>query len=120
MFWYEDACDGLFFNRYTYEVAPVFVLMEDEVLSKLRSLVGWAEGDGIFCPGGTMSNMYAMNVARYRAFPEVKLKGMWSLPRLAVFTSQQVGKTDCMVEVIHYSTSHSFIIPTLSSRATTL
>uniref|UniRef100_A0A8C7D0Z5 Cysteine sulfinic acid decarboxylase n=1 Tax=Oncorhynchus kisutch TaxID=8019 RepID=A0A8C7D0Z5_ONCKI len=76
-------------SQYTYEVAPVFVLMEDEVLSKLRSLVGWAEGDGIFCPGGTMSNMYAMNVARYRAFPEVKLKGMWSLPRLAVFTSQQ-------------------------------
>uniref|UniRef100_A0A4W5LQN6 Cysteine sulfinic acid decarboxylase n=1 Tax=Hucho hucho TaxID=62062 RepID=A0A4W5LQN6_9TELE len=76
-------------SQYTYEVAPVFVLMEDEVLSKLRSLVGWAEGDGIFCPGGTMSNMYAMNVARYRAFPEVKLKGLWSLPRLAVFTSQQ-------------------------------
>uniref|UniRef100_A0A673XYW4 Cysteine sulfinic acid decarboxylase n=1 Tax=Salmo trutta TaxID=8032 RepID=A0A673XYW4_SALTR len=76
-------------SQYTYEVAPVFVLMEGEVLSKLRSLVGWAEGDGIFCPGGTMSNMYAMNVARYRAFPEVKLKGMWSLPRLAVFTSQQ-------------------------------
>ncbi|CAB1312487.1 unnamed protein product [Coregonus sp. 'balchen'] len=89
-------------SQYTYEVAPVFVLMEDEVLSKLRSLVGWAEGDGIFCPGGTMSNMYAMNLARYRAFPEVKLKGLWALPRLAVFTSQQVGKTDSMVES-HYS-----------------
>uniref|UniRef100_A0A8C7RMC0 Cysteine sulfinic acid decarboxylase n=1 Tax=Oncorhynchus mykiss TaxID=8022 RepID=A0A8C7RMC0_ONCMY len=76
-------------SQYTYEVAPVFVLMEDEVLSKLRSLVGWAQGDGIFCPGGTMSNMYAMNLARYRAFPEVKLKGQWALPRLAVFTSQE-------------------------------
>ncbi|XP_023825608.1 cysteine sulfinic acid decarboxylase isoform X1 [Salvelinus sp. IW2-2015] len=76
-------------SQYTYEVAPVFVLMEDAVLSKLRSLVGWAQGDGIFCPGGTMSNMYAMNLARYRAFPEVKLKGQWALPRLAVFTSQE-------------------------------
>ncbi|XP_041722665.2 cysteine sulfinic acid decarboxylase isoform X1 [Coregonus clupeaformis] len=76
-------------SQYTYEVAPVFVLMEDEVLSKLRSLVGWAEGDGIFCPGGTVSNMYAMNLARYRAFPEVKLKGQLALPRLAVFTSQE-------------------------------
>ncbi|CAB1343458.1 unnamed protein product [Coregonus sp. 'balchen'] len=76
-------------TQYTYEVAPVFVLMEDEVLSKLRSLVGWAEGDGIFCPGGTVSNMYAMNLARYRAFPEVKLKGQLALPRLAVFTSQE-------------------------------
>ncbi|XP_010868557.1 cysteine sulfinic acid decarboxylase [Esox lucius] len=76
-------------SQYTYEVAPVFVLMEEEVLSKLRSLVGWTHGDGIFCPGGTVSNMYAMNLARFRAFPEVKVKGQWALPRLAVFASQE-------------------------------
>uniref|UniRef100_A0A674ES04 Cysteine sulfinic acid decarboxylase n=1 Tax=Salmo trutta TaxID=8032 RepID=A0A674ES04_SALTR len=78
-------------SQYTYEVAPVFVLMEDEVLAKLRSLVGWTEGDGIFCPGGSVSNMYAMNVAPYHTFPEVKLKGLWALPPLAVFTSQKLG-----------------------------
>uniref|UniRef100_A0A4W4H3Q5 Cysteine sulfinic acid decarboxylase n=1 Tax=Electrophorus electricus TaxID=8005 RepID=A0A4W4H3Q5_ELEEL len=76
-------------SQYTYEVAPAFVLMEDVVLRKLRSLVGWAEGDGIFCPGGSMSNMYAMNVARYWAFPQAKTQGLWSVPRLAVFTSQE-------------------------------
>nr|QJC58940.1 cysteine sulfinic acid decarboxylase [Atractosteus tropicus] len=76
-------------SQYTYEVAPVFVLMEEVVLSELRSLVGWAAGDGIFCPGGSVSNMYAMNLARYRAFPEVKLRGLWAVPRLAVFTSQE-------------------------------
>lgn len=37
--------------RYTYEIAPVFVLMEEVVLAKLRELVGWSSGDGIFCPG---------------------------------------------------------------------
>uniref|UniRef100_A0A8C1I2U4 Cysteine sulfinic acid decarboxylase n=1 Tax=Cyprinus carpio carpio TaxID=630221 RepID=A0A8C1I2U4_CYPCA len=76
-------------SQYTYEVAPVFVLMEEEVLCKLRSLVGWSEGDGIFCPGGSMSNMYAMNVARYWAFPQVKTQGLWATPRMAIFTSQQ-------------------------------
>ncbi|XP_017343638.1 cysteine sulfinic acid decarboxylase [Ictalurus punctatus] len=76
-------------SQYTYEVAPVFVLMEDVVLRSLRSLVGWSEGDGIFCPGGSISNMYAMNVARYWAFPQVKTQGLWSVPRLAVFTSQE-------------------------------
>ncbi|XP_051516159.1 cysteine sulfinic acid decarboxylase-like isoform X1 [Myxocyprinus asiaticus] len=76
-------------SQYTYEVAPVFVLMEEEVLCKLRALVGWPKGDGIFCPGGSMSNMYAMNVARYWAFPQVKTKGLWAVPRLAIFTSQQ-------------------------------
>ncbi|XP_028848923.1 cysteine sulfinic acid decarboxylase [Denticeps clupeoides] len=76
-------------SQYTYEVAPVFVLMESVVLQKLRSLVGWREGDGIFCPGGSMSNMFGMNVARFRAFPGVKQQGMWALPRLAVFTSAE-------------------------------
>ncbi|XP_012697185.2 cysteine sulfinic acid decarboxylase [Clupea harengus] len=75
-------------SQYTYEVAPVFVLMEDVVLTKLRSMVGWLSGDGIFCPGGSISNIFGMNVARYHAFPEVKRQGLWALPRLAVFTSQ--------------------------------
>ncbi|XP_047223139.1 cysteine sulfinic acid decarboxylase isoform X1 [Girardinichthys multiradiatus] len=76
-------------NLFTYEVAPVFVLMEAEVLRGLRELVGWTEGDGIFCPGGSTSNMYAMNLARYRLYPEVKSQGLWSLPRLTIFTSPE-------------------------------
>jgi glutamate decarboxylase len=34
-------------------VAPVFTLMEDVVLTHMRQLVGWpdGEGDGIFAPG---------------------------------------------------------------------
>lgn len=76
---------------FTYEVAPVFVLMEAEVLRGLRQLVGWPQGDGLFCPGGSTSNMYAMNLARYQMFPEVKSQGLWKLPRLTVFTSSQVN-----------------------------
>ncbi|XP_041953066.1 cysteine sulfinic acid decarboxylase [Alosa sapidissima] len=76
-------------SQYTYEVAPVFVLMEHVVLTKLISMVGWPSGDGLFCPGGSMSNMVAMNVARYHAFPQIKQQGLWALPRLAVFTSQE-------------------------------
>lgn len=76
---------------FTYEVAPVFVLMEAEVLRGLRQLVGWTEGDGIFCPGGSTSNMFAMNLARYQRFPEIKTQGLWSVPRLAIFTSSEVS-----------------------------
>lgn len=76
-------------NLFTYEVAPVFVLMEMEVLRGLRQLVGWTAGDGIFCPGGSVSNMYAMNLARYKLFPEIKSQGLWGLPRLVIFTSTQ-------------------------------
>ncbi|XP_065432065.1 cysteine sulfinic acid decarboxylase isoform X2 [Chrysemys picta bellii] len=76
-------------SQYTYEIAPVFVLMEEVVLKKLRELIGWGSGDGIFCPGGSLSNIYAMNVARYQRFPDSKQTGIWALPRLAVFTSQE-------------------------------
>lgn len=116
-------------HRYTYEIAPVFVLMEEVVLAKLRELVGWSSGDGIFSPGtriapgglssspspspnprwwlvipardtvvpvplagGSISNMYAMNVARFHRFPESRRKGNWALPRLALFTSQEVRR----------------------------
>lgn len=44
-----------FFPRFTYEVSPVFVLMEEVLLKKMQNIVGWSEdeGDGIFCPGNT-------------------------------------------------------------------
>uniref|UniRef100_A0A8C1YIH3 Glutamate decarboxylase 2 n=1 Tax=Cyprinus carpio TaxID=7962 RepID=A0A8C1YIH3_CYPCA len=43
----------------------------------------------LYCPlGGAISNMYAMLLARYKMFPEVKEKGMSSAPRLVAFTSE--------------------------------
>ncbi|XP_071392249.1 glutamate decarboxylase 1 [Centroberyx affinis] len=77
-------------NMFTYEVSPVFILMEEVLLRKMQSIVGWSddEGDGIFCPGGTISNMYSILVARYHFYPEVKTKGMGALPQLALFTSE--------------------------------
>uniref|UniRef100_A0A8I6GBN4 Cysteine sulfinic acid decarboxylase n=1 Tax=Rattus norvegicus TaxID=10116 RepID=A0A8I6GBN4_RAT len=79
-------------SQYTYEIAPVFVLMEEEVLKKLRALVGWNTGDGVFCPGGSISNMYAINLARFQRYPDCKQRGLRALPPLALFTSKEVGK----------------------------
>uniref|UniRef100_A0A3B3B550 Glutamate decarboxylase 2 n=1 Tax=Oryzias melastigma TaxID=30732 RepID=A0A3B3B550_ORYME len=59
-------------------------------MKKMREIIGWPEGrgDGIFSPGGAISNMYAMLLARFKMFPEVKEKGMSSVPRLVAFTSE--------------------------------
>uniref|UniRef100_A0A8D3D3W4 Glutamate decarboxylase 1 n=1 Tax=Scophthalmus maximus TaxID=52904 RepID=A0A8D3D3W4_SCOMX len=77
-------------NMFTYEIAPVFVLMEQLTLKKMREIIGWpeGEGDGIFSPGGAISNMYSVMIARYKYFPEVKTKGMTAAPRLVLFTSE--------------------------------
>lgn len=45
------SCDVMY--RFTYEVAPVFVLLEYVTLKKMREIIGWEDGrgDGIFSPG---------------------------------------------------------------------
>jgi glutamate decarboxylase len=79
------------FCRFTYEIAPVFVLMEEVTLQKMRKDVGWpdGEGDGIFAPGGSIANLYAVLLARHKYWPDVKQKGLQSLPALVIFTSEQ-------------------------------
>lgn len=39
--------------RFTYEIAPVFTVMEAVLLKKMCEIIGWreAEADGIFLPG---------------------------------------------------------------------
>lgn len=45
-------------QRYTFEVAPVFTLMENELVRTFCKMFGFENGDGIFAPGGSISNMY--------------------------------------------------------------
>lgn len=77
-------------NMFTYEIAPVFIMMEHEVLIKMREIIGFHEGDSILAPGGSISNMYALIIARHKFFPEHKRKGMSAINgRVAIYTSEQ-------------------------------
>ena len=38
-------------NMFTYEIAPVFILMEHSCLAKMREIIGFTEGDSILAPG---------------------------------------------------------------------
>ncbi|KAG7154178.1 Acidic amino acid decarboxylase GADL1-like 2 [Homarus americanus] len=87
--WLTEALNT---NQHTFEVAPVFIMVEHFVISKLVELFGWQQGDGIFSPGGSMSNMYGLVLARYRAHPEVKRRGNSSTRPLVILTSDQALK----------------------------
>lgn len=77
-------------NMFTYEVSPVFILMEHHVLNRMRHIIGFHSGDSILCPGGTISNLYSVIIARYKMFPDYKVKGPSALPGdLVVFTNDQ-------------------------------
>ncbi|KAL5007987.1 hypothetical protein ScPMuIL_013568 [Solemya velum] len=84
--WLTDCMNT---SQYTYEVAPVFTLMEKVVLTKMLELIGFNDGDAIFTPGGSMANMYAINVARFQRYPEVKQVGMAGVPKLCLLTSDK-------------------------------
>nr|BBK07882.1 cysteine sulfinic acid decarboxylase [Phreagena okutanii] len=85
--WLTEAMNT---SQYTYEVAPVFTLMEKEIYNKMLHLIGFDGGDAIFVPGGSLGNLYGMNVARYTKFPEIKTKGLYGLEKpLCVFTSEK-------------------------------
>lgn len=79
-------------NMFTYEIAPVFILMETVVMERMRRIIGWQGGDSILAPGGSVSNLYAFLAARHKMFPLYKEKGLVSIQgQLVMFTSNQVS-----------------------------
>ena len=51
-------------SMYTYKAAGVQVILEQILLDKMAALAGMTGGDGLFTPGGSMSNLAAMIIAR--------------------------------------------------------
>jgi sulfinoalanine decarboxylase / aspartate 1-decarboxylase len=79
-------------RRVTYEAAPIFTMTDGYVISKFLSVFGWEKtGDGVFTPGGSMANMYAIIYARNQVYPDVNQTGMCGKRPLALFTSEDVS-----------------------------
>ncbi len=80
--------------RATWEISPLFAVMEKNLIQYCGKLVGFSEGsiDGMFCPGGSMANMYAMLLARHQAFPQSKHKGIRDCGELVMFVSEDVSQ----------------------------
>ncbi len=79
----------------TFEVAPIFTLMESAVLRKLGVLTGYVDDDsdglptlppGMFCPGGSMGTLFALQLARHRRQPDIAQRGA-NGDRLSIFVS---------------------------------
>ncbi len=73
-------------SMYTYKAAGAQVLAEQALIRHMGRFVGWHECDGLFTPGGSMSNFAAMLVARNEALEGARDGGLDS-NRVAVYTS---------------------------------
>ena len=63
-------------TMHTYQVSPVATLMEFELIRQWNKLVGFERGEGVMVSGGSQANLIAMLLARHKACPQAKTKGM--------------------------------------------
>jgi len=74
-------------SMYTYEVAPVATIIENEMLTVFKRTFGFASGEAQVTTGGSNSNYVALLLALHKKFPELKQSGLQGLPKCAVFVS---------------------------------
>jgi len=87
-------------TMYTYEIAPLFTLMEEYIFTKIAWLLDWNTHVGMMLPGGSHSNMYGLQLARYAKNKEIHSSWLYNKKRLIIYTSDQS----------HYSISKSIIL----------
>lgn len=77
-----------YFNNtmHTFKSAGIHVLIEDKIIRTLSKKIGFSNGDGIFTPGGSLSNMVGMIVARNKK-SKAREKGLDK--KLVAYTSDQ-------------------------------
>ncbi|CAG2108069.1 unnamed protein product, partial [Medioppia subpectinata] len=82
--------DALNTSAATFEISPVFSVIERYLIKYLGELVGYecSQIDGMFAPGGSSANTYAMVLSRQKAFPQSKQKGIRELGELVMFASE--------------------------------
>lgn len=73
-------------SMYTWKAAGPQILIERRVLRHMLHLAGFNDGEGIFTPGGSLSNLAAMILARNEASPRARDQGLRG-ERMTVYTS---------------------------------
>ena len=61
---------------HTFKASGVQVLIERAVLRRMGALAGMPDGDGLIAPGGSLSNLAALIMARNHALPQARDEGL--------------------------------------------
>lgn len=75
-------------SMYTYKVAGPQVLIENLLAERMMAIAGFAGGEATFAPGGSLSNLVALLVARGEAIPEARSAGV-DARRYRIYTSSE-------------------------------
>jgi glutamate/tyrosine decarboxylase-like PLP-dependent enzyme len=85
-------------NPGMWTLGPAGVEVEQTVLRWLADLLGYPGTSGYLTSGATMANLVGLAVARHwagrRRGVDVREEGVWGLPRLAVYGSEELHLSD--------------------------
>lgn len=99
-------------TMHTYKSAGIHILIEQEVINFLLKKVGYKKGDGIFAPGGSLTNMIALVLARNSKYASIKKSGIRG-KKLVGYTSDQAHySTEKFISVTGLGKDAIRIIPT--------
>ena len=74
-------------SMYTYKAAGAQVGVEKTLIDTLNQMLGWTSGGGTFGPGGSMTNLMGMIMARDSVQPDIPFEGLSG--KLTVYTSAE-------------------------------
>ena len=75
-------------SMYTYEVAPVFNTMETIIFNEVKKLFKFKEGVCFMYPGGSLSNITALQMCLYKYDNKIKMNGIYSQKKFKIFISK--------------------------------
>ena len=67
-------------SMYTFEIAPVATLIEQEMINVMAKFAGYDNGEGTFTSGGSNGNLMGLLCARDHKFPDAKFSGFTGNP----------------------------------------
>ncbi len=99
-------------TMHTYKAAGVHVLIEALLIARLNEWVGYEGGEGAMVPGGSVSILVAMAVARNRAYPDAVSRGSDGRRYVAYRSADAHYSVDRAAGILGIGRDNVCVIPT--------
>ena len=97
-------------SMYTFEIAPVATLIEQEMVKVMAQFAGFVDGEGTFTSGGSNGNLMGMMCARDTKFPEAKYMGVGEYKPVAFISTESHYSVEVAANTLGMGTNNLIAI----------
>jgi len=102
-------------SMYTFEIAPMATLIENEMIATMAKLAGYEAGEGIFTTGGSNGNLLGLLCARDKKLPDAKFEGLRGKELVAFISEEAHYSTIVAANVLGIGKKNLIAVPCESS-----